>query len=204
MIATQPQIEGPPLVLHVPAWIDMTADQFFDFCQSNRELRIERTAKGDVLIMSPTGGESGARNAELVMQLRQWAKANATGVAFDSSTGFTLPNGAIRSPDAAWVRRSRLLRLTAEQKEKFLPLCPDVVVELLSPTDHLPTVREKMEEYIANGAQLGWLIDPTDRHVEVYRPGAAGEHLDHAATLSGEPVLVGFELDLAEIWEPGF
>lgn len=204
MIAPQPQIEGPPLVLHVPAWIEMTADQFFDFCQSNRDLRIERTAKGDVLIMSPTGGRTSQRNAELVAQLRTWARGNRPGAVFDSSGGFTLPNGAVRSPDAAWVQGARLNALTEEQQEKFLPLCPEFVVELLSPSDHLPTVREKMQEYIANGAQLGWLIDPTDRHVEVYRRGVAVERLDNPATLSGEPLLPGFVLELAEIWEPGF
>lgn len=203
MIATQPRIEGPPLVLHVPSWIDMTADQFFDLCQSNRELRLERTAKGEVLIMSPTGGRTSQRNAELVTQLRTWARGSRSGAVFDSSGGFTLPNGAIRSPDAAWVALTRLAALTEEEQEKFLPLCPDFVVELLSPTDHLSTVREKLQEYVANGAQLGWLIDPTDRHVELYRPGAAVERLDNPATLSGEPVLAGFELDLAAIWEPG-
>lgn len=204
MVATQPRIEGPPLVLHVPPAIDMSADQFFDFCQSNRDLRIERTADGDVLIMSPTGGRTSQRNAEIVAQLQTWARRNRVGAVFDSSGGFTLPNGAIRSPDAAWVQRARIAALTDEQQEKFLPLCPDFVVELLSPADHLPTVRGKMQEYVANGTRLGWLIDPEHRRVEVYRLDAAVERLDNPATLSGGSVLAGFELDLAGIWEPGF
>ncbi len=203
MIATQPRIEGPPLRLHVPPAVSMTGDRFFEFCQLNRDLRIERSAQGDVLIMSPTGGRTGARNAELIMQLRQWAKTNASGIAFDSSAGFTLPNGAVRSPDAAWVSRSRLSGLSDDQREKFLPLCPDFVVELLSPSDDLPTVRAKLEEYLVNGAQLGWLIDPEQRRIEVYRPGAPVQRFDNPATLSGEPLLGGFILDLATIWDPG-
>jgi len=180
----------------------MTAERFFDFCQVNRDLRIERSAQGDVLIMSPTGGRTGARNAELVMQLRQWAKANATGVAFDSSAGFTLPNGAVRSPDAAWLPRNHVAGLSDEQKEKFLPVCPDFVVELHSPSDDLQTLRAKMDEYVANGAQLGWLIDPEHRHVEVYRSGVPSQRLDNPTTLSAEPLLVGFTLDLTPIWDP--
>ena len=202
MVAPQPRIEGPPLVLHVPRWSSLTPDEFFDFCQSNRDLRLERTAKGDVLIMSPTGGRTSQRNAELVTQLRTWARATRSGAVFDSSGGFILPNGAVRSPDVAWVHGARLAALTTEQQEKFLPLCPDFVVELLSPTDHLPTVREKMEEYVANGTQLGWLIDPTDRHVEVYRAEAAVERMDCPTRLSGAPLLSGFELDLVAIWDP--
>jgi len=189
-------------VLHVPRWSSLTADEFFDFCQSNRDLRIERTAKGDVLIMSPTGGRTSQRNAELVTQLRTWARGSRSGAVFDSSGGFTLPNGAVRSPDAAWVRGARLAALSADERERFLPLCPDFVVELLSPTDHRPTAQEKMAEYVANGTELGWLIDPTDRHVEVYRPGAAVERLDAPMRLSGAPLLTGFALDLAAIWDP--
>jgi Uma2 family endonuclease len=196
-------IEGPPLLLHVRPAIEMTDEQFFAFCQVNRDLRIERTAEGDVLIMSPTGGKSSERNAELAAQLRIWARRARAGSVFDSSGGFVLPTGAIRSPDAAWVKRDRMAILSQAQREKFLPLCPDFVVELLSPSDDLATVRAKMEEYMANGAQLGWLIDPARRAVEVYRRGGAVERLENPATVSGDPVLPGFQLDLAEIWEPG-
>ena len=133
-----------------------------------------------------------------------WARADGTGVTFDSSTGFELPNGATRSPDVAWVRRTRLSTLTAEQKERFLPLCPDFVIELLSPSDSLSLTQEKMDEYVATGTELGWLIDPAQRRVHVYRPGVAIEHLDRPSALHGDPILAGLVLDLAPVWEPGF
>jgi len=184
--------------------IDMTDDQFFEFCQINRDLRIERTAQGDIVIMTPAGGATGARNLRINLRLGLWAIQDDQGVAFGSSTGFILPNGATRSPDGAWVRRSRLVGLRPEQKEKFLPLCPDFVIELRSPSDPLAMVKEKMQEYISNGAQLGWLIDPTSRRVYVYRPAAEVECLDSPAAVSGDPILSGFVLMLAEIWQPGF
>ena len=197
-------LEIAPLVLHFRPAIEMTEDQFFEFCQINRDLRIERTAQGDILIMAPAGGESAARNAGLTMQLTVWAKRDGSGVAFDSSAGFTLPNGATRSPDAAWVRKERLRHLTAEQKAKFLPLWPDFVVELLSPSDRLSTVKEKMQEYLENGVQLGWLIDPQRRQVYVYRPNAKVQRLDDPDTISSEPLLPGFVVDLGDIWDPAF
>ncbi len=190
------------LLIHLHPVVRMTDDQFFEFCQLNRDLRIERTAEGDILIMSPSGGEASAENMELSGQLRNWARRDRTGVAFDSSGGFTLPNEATRSPDAAWVLKARLANLTKEQKKKFLPLCPDFVVELRSPTDRLARLKRKMEEYRENGARLGWLIDPVERKVYVYRPGAEVECLDNPQTVSGDPVLPGFVLELREIWEP--
>ena len=203
MLKVQPRIESPPLVLRLRPVIEMTREQFFELCQLNRDLRIERTAEGDLVIMPPTGGETGARNAELVMQVKLWAKRDGSGVVFDSSTGFDLPNGATRSPDVAWVKRSRLAALTPEQKQRFLPLCPDFVIELRSPSDPLSILQEKMEEYLANGAQLGWLIDPVERQVYVYRPGAPVERLDNPAELRGDPVLPGFVLDLRTVWDVG-
>src|SRR5438093_4430665 len=201
-MATAPnQIESPPLLLHLHPAIQMTEDQFFDFCRINRDLRIERTARGDIVIMTPAGGGTGARNSELNLQLMLWAKKDGRGVAFDSSTGFTLPNGATRSPDAAWVQHVRLTSLTTEQKEKFLPLCPEFVVELRSPSDPLSMLQEKMQEYIDNGTQLGWLIDPTGRKVYVYRPGADVEYLLSPTEVSADPILSGFVLSLVEIWE---
>ncbi len=197
-------LEHGPLVLHAGPAVELTREQFFRLCQLNRDLRLELTAKGDIIVMPPTGGRTGARNHRLSIQLGQWADRDATGVVFDSSTGFELPDGATRSPDAAWVRRGRLASLTPEQKEEFLPLCPDVVVELLSPSDSLSMTQEKMEEYLANGAQLGWLIDPSERRVHVYRAGAAVEIVDSASQLSGDPILPGFVLDLTSIWEPEF
>ncbi len=203
MTEAQPHLEIP-LVLHLRPAADMTPDEFFEFCQLNRELRIERSAEGHLLIMSPTGGETSRRNVKLIAQLETWAEKNRSGVVFDSSGGFTLPDGAVRSPEAAWVRRARLAALTPEEKQKFLPLCPDFVAELRSPTDPLAMLQEKMRAYLANGAQLGWLIDPIERRVYVYRQNAAVECLDNPASVAGDPVLPGFEFDLAPIWEPGF
>jgi Uma2 family endonuclease len=196
------QVEILPVILRLHPVIDLTDDQLLELCCLNRELRIERTAQGELLLMPPTGGATSDRNAELTMQLRVWAKRDQTGVAFDSSGGFLLPNGAMRSPDAAWVRRVRLTNLTGEQKQRFLPLCPDFVVELRSPSDRLSILQAKMEEYIQNGAQLGWLIDPLDRRVYIYRPERPVECLEHPTTLPGDPLLAGFTLDLREIWQP--
>jgi len=184
--------------------LDMTDDEFFDFCQLNRDLRLERTAEGDLVIMAPAGGETGSRNALITTLFTTWALQDGTGVAFDSSTGFILSNGATRSPDTAWVKRERLATLTQEQKKKFLPLCPDFVIELRSPSDSLKTIQEKMQEYLANGARLGWLLDPLDHRVYVYRPGVAVECLEGPSTVSGSPELPGFVFDLTRIWEENF
>ena len=196
--------ENLPLVLHTRPAIDMSSEQFYEFCLINREWRIERTAEGDLRIMAPAGGGTGSRNALITAFLTNWALQDGTGISFDSSTGFTLSNGATRSPDAAWVKRSRLTALPAEQKEKFLPLCPDFVLELRSPSDDLATIQEKMQEYLDNGAQLGWLIDPLRRCVSVYRPSAQVEQLDNPPSLSGDPELLGFVLELSNIWAPPF
>lgn len=198
------RVEYGPIVLHTNPVLEMDEDQFFELCQLNRDLRIERTAKGDLEVMPPTGGETGSRNAMLIHLLTTWALQNGTGVAFDSSTGFELPNGATRSPDAAWVRRERLVNLTAEQKQKFLPLCPDFTIELRSPTDSLPILQAKMQEYVENGARLGWLLDPEERKVHVYQPDETVQVLEDSSKISGDPILPGFTLDLRRVWEPGF
>ena len=182
----------PTLKLH----IELADEQFFQLCQHNRELRFERTAKGEILIMPPTGGETSNRNFEIAVQLGIWNKQNKLGKAFDSNGGFTLPNGAVRAPDVSWVRRERWEALTPQQRQKFLPLCPDFVVELRSPSDSLKETQEKMQEYIDNGARLGWLIDPQTRRVEIYRPNQDVEILENPATVPGEDVLPGFVLDL--------
>ncbi|CAN5615680.1 Uma2 family endonuclease [soil metagenome] len=193
-----------PVVLHTNPALDMDEEQFFEFCQQNKDVRIERTAEGDLEVMPPTGGETGNRNIELAAQLQIWTRQNETGAAFDSSTGFVLPNGAVRAPDAAWAHRERLAELTAEQKRKFLPLCPDFVVELCSPTDSLAIVQAKMREYLENGTRLGWLIDPEERKVHLYLPDKAPQVLENPGEVSGEPVLSGFTLELRRIWEPRF
>jgi len=178
----------------------MSDHEFFEFCQLNPDLRIERTSDGDLVIMPPTGGTGGRINFTLVGLFSDWVEANGTGIGFDSSTEFSLPNGAKRSPDLAWVARARWEALTQQEQDEFPPLCPDFVVELRSPSDRIRGLRAKMEEYIANGASLGWLIDPIERKVYVYRPNAEMSCLDNPATVSGEPVLPGFVLDLRRLW----
>ena len=192
--------EGVVLSLKLRPVVRLSDDEFFEFCQLNRDLRIERNAGGGITIMPPAGGETSDRNSEINMQLRLWAKRDGTGVTFDSSGGFVLPNEAMLSPDAAWVSRDRFEALTAEQRTKFPPLCPDFVIELRSPTDSLPVLRSKMQEYIDNGARLGWLIDPREGQVHVYRPGSPVEFLQQPQNVSADPVLPGFTLDMADIW----
>ncbi|MEK6303830.1 MAG: Uma2 family endonuclease [Acidobacteriota bacterium] len=199
---TEPKTVATYVTLRISPVLDLTDEQFFKLCQINRNLRLERTAEGDLIVMPPTGGETGNRNTSVTGQLYTWTRQDGSGASFDSSTGFSLPNGSDRSPDAAWISHERLSRLTAEQKKKFIPLCPDFVVELRSQSDDLAELQAKMEEYIANGARLGWLIDPEERSVFVYRPGAAVEELKNITRGSGDPELPGFTLDLREIWEP--
>jgi Uma2 family endonuclease len=196
--------EYHPVVLHTHPVLDLDEERFFRFCQQNKDLRIERTAEGDLEVMPPAGWETGHRNMKLAVQLGTWAEQDNTGIATDSSGGFRLPNGAVRAPDAAWVRRERLAGLTPEQKQRFLPLCPDFVIELRSPTDSLTLVQAKMREYMENGARLGWLLDPEERKVHVYQPEEDVRILENPQKVSGDPILPGFVLDLKSIWEPGF
>jgi len=190
---------GPALKLSVQR-TRLTKKQFARLCQENRDLRFELTAQQELVIMPPAGSETGWRNGILTSYLVTWARSDRTGLAFDSSAGFTLPNGAIRSPDAAWVRRERWTALSQDQRKEFAPLCPDFVVELRSPTDRLSDLQYKMQEYSDNGARLGWLIDPIDKRVYVYRPGQPVELLDNPATLSGDPALLGFVLSVHDLW----
>ncbi len=193
--------ETKPFILHFGSVLrKLSDDDFFEFCQANQDWRIERTSDGDIIIMPPTGLETGGRNFNLAGMFHAWVRTDGTGKGFDSSTGFILPNGAERSPDLAWVRLSRLNALTERQRERFAPLCPDFVVELRSPSDSLTALQAKMEEYIQNGAELGWLIDPFEKKVHVYRPQTEVECFDNPATVSGEPLLKGFVLDVRELW----
>jgi Uma2 family endonuclease len=178
----------------------MTSDEFWNFCARNRKLRAELTKDGDVIIMPPTGFETSDKNSELNLQLRIWTKKDKTGVATESNAGFVLPNGATYAPDAAWTSRQRLEKFTEKEREKFLPLCPDFVIELRSSSDSLKDLQAKMAEYIENGARLGWLIDPKNKQVHVYRASGEVEIFDNPKTVSGEDVLENFELDLTEIW----
>ncbi len=178
----------------------LTEEQFVRLCQENPDFQLELTAQGELVIMPPTGSETGRRNNRLAYRITAWADSDGSGVVFDSSTLFTLPNGAKRSPDVSWVRRERWEALSREQREGFAPLCPDFVVELRSPTDRLKDLQEKLHEYIANGARLGWLIDPLEKRVYVYRPDQPVEVLDDPPVVSGEPVLPGFVLPVRELW----
>ncbi len=190
-----------PIVINVAPLIDgMSDDDFLEFCHLNRELRIERTKEGNIIIMPPTSSETGNRNFNLTVSFGIWARQDGTGKGFDSSTGFQLPNGAKRSPDLAWVRNERWEALSAEERKRFAPLCPDFVVELRSTYDSLAALEEKMKEYIANGAQLGWLIDPAERKIYIYRPNAEVEALDDPQSVSGEPLLKGFVLNTRELF----
>jgi Uma2 family endonuclease len=204
---THPEVSNPaalnsvsPVVLRFEPPLSMTGEQFWEFCRQNPDLRIERSAIGEVLLMAPAGSLSGDLNSEIGMQLRIWAKRNGTGKAFDSSTGFTLPNSAVLSPDASWVLYSRWNQLTKSEQSQFAPLCPDFVLELRSPSDRITMLQEKLEEYLANGARLGWIIDPLTKSVHIYRPNREPEILTNPKAVSGEDVLPGFELDLSEIF----
>ncbi len=190
-----------PLRLQFPPSMQMTEEQFYDFCQVNRDLRIERNRFGEISIMSPTGSESGNREVNILGPLWVWSEQDGTGIAFSSSAGFKLSTGADRAPDAAWIKLERWNALSPEQQQRFAPICPDFVVELRSPSDNLKSLQEKMQEYMdEEGIQLGWLIDRKNRKVYIYRPGVLVECLDNPVSVSGESVLPGFILNLAKIW----
>jgi Uma2 family endonuclease len=184
---------GLPLTLNLDQ-VNLTDEQFYRLCQANPDVPLERSAAGALVIMSPVGGESGEREADLISLLWLWNRQTQLGKVFSSSTLFKLPKGGDRSPDAAWVERSRWQALSPEARSGFVPLCPDFVIELRSKTDALPALQEKMQEYQASGLRLGWLINPQDEQVEIYRPNDCVERVNFPAQLSGETVLPGFEL----------
>ena len=190
-----------PMVLKIPSDGKITEDNFFEFCQINRDLRIETNKYGELLIMSPAGSETSNRNLGIAAQLYFWAEIEGSGIAFDSSAGFTLSTGAKRSPDASWIKLERWNSLSQAEKEKFAPICPDFVVELMSPSDNLKTLQAKMTEYMEEpGIKLGWLIDRTERKVYIYRPEMPTECLENPDAVSGEPVLSGFVLNMSKVW----
>jgi len=194
-------LENGMVVDFSPLATKVSDEEFAELCRLNPELQIERTSEGELVIVAPTGGKTGIRKAKLTMAFGLWAERDGTGQNFDSSTLFSLPNGARRSPDLSWIRNERWEALSPQQQEQFPPLCPDFVVELRSKTDSLKSLTEKMQEYIANGAELGWLIDPLERKIHVYRPGLAAEILDDPETVSGESPLRGFVLDVRSLWD---
>ena len=190
-----------PITIKFEPVIEMTSELFEQFCALNDDMRIELTAQGMIEIMPPLKGDAGEKEADIIADLKIWARSGSTGRVFSSNGTFTLPNGAVRMPDASWVSNARYDSLTEEQKKDYTPLCPDFVVELRSVSDRLSVLQAKMEEYMANGARLGWLIDPLQRQAHIYRPGAQTEILDNPDTLSADPELPGFTLDLTRIWE---
>jgi Uma2 family endonuclease len=202
MVQTPAQSETETLSLELPKSLKLyvTPEQFEALAASNRELQLERTSLGELIVNPPTGWETGKRNFSIIGQLHRWYEENQQGEAFDCSTGFILPNGANRSPDAAWISQERWDTLTEEQKGTFANICPDFVVELRSSSDTLKSLQEKMQEYMDNGARLGWLIDPKNRTVEVYRAGVEVEVLSNPNELSGEEILPGFVLNLRRVW----
>ena len=190
---------GPHLPMDFSS-IRLTAAQFEHLCRDNPDLRLELTSKGELIVMPPAGSKTGQRNFNLNSQFGRWIEKDGTGLGFDSSTGFTLPDKAILSPDAAWIRRERWDALTEKEQEAFAPICPDFVIELRSASNTLKSLQDKMQEYHGNGAQLGWLIDPYERRVYIYRAGSEVEVLGDSETVSADPILPGFVLQLAELW----
>jgi len=189
----------PPLREPVEAPQPYTVKEFADMAMAYPELRMELTQEGELIVMAPTKTKTGSRNVKLSARLENWAEQTGSGETFDSSTIFTLPDGALRSPDASWIEKSQWEALTEDEQEDFALICPDFVAELRSSSDRLSAVQKKMQEWITNGARLGWLIDPRSRRVEIYRPGQEVEILDNPTSVSGEPVLPGFTLDLKGI-----
>lgn len=187
-----------PITLSFPTKFGFTDDQLFEFCQANRELKIERSAEGKLLIMTPAGGRTSSKNSTIIASLWNWNNAHQTGKVFDSSGGFKLPNNAMRAPDAAWVKRERWEELTEEDQKKFPPLCPDFIIELKSENDAFSDLKSKMQEWMDNGCSLAWLIDADAEKAYIYRPGKTPEEIKgFNRKLSGEAVLKGFELDLS-------
>ncbi len=193
--------EALPAKLTLNPELRMSDDEYYDFCMANANVRFERTAQGEIIIVPPAGGESDFQSVEVIGQLRAWAKRDGRGRAFGTSAEFILPTGAAYSPDAAWVSNENLARLTKEQRRKFLRLCPEFVVEVMSPSDRLKTAQDKMADWMANGVQLSWLIDGDNQTVYIYRAGQSDpDTRTGISRLAGEGPVAGFELDLTEIW----
>jgi Uma2 family endonuclease len=190
-----------PLPVRLRPQVPMTDDELLRFCAANDGLRVEREANGEILVMTPAGSKTSRMNSRLTRLLDEWTEADGRGVAFDSNGGFTLPDGSMRAADAAWVELTRWNALSAKDQARFAPLCPDFVIELRSPSDNLSDLQTKMNQWIANGAQLAWLIDPIDRTVSVYRPGESPEVHHHPSSVQGSGVIAGFELVMTRIWD---
>jgi Uma2 family endonuclease len=178
----------------------MTDDELMRFCADNDVLRVEREPNGEILVMTPSGSRTSRINGQITYFLTAWTEQDGRGVAFDSNGGFSLPDGSVRAADAAWVALPRWNALSATQQAGYAPLCPDFIIELRSPSDKLPELHAKMEQWIANGAQVAWLIDPEEKSVTIYRPGDEPEHLAHPTSVQGTGPIAGFELVMSRIW----
>lgn len=197
--STETYLPTQPLTLDFHS-ARLTEQQFEELCRNHSDLKFEMSAKGELIIVPPTSPESGWRNTDLITEVNLWSRKNKTGIVFDSSTMFTLPNGAKRSPDVSWMTKEKWENVSPSERRKFSRVAPDFVIELLSPTDNLTDAQEKMEEYIENGVRLGWLIDPLEQKVHIYRENGETEILENPETVSGEVVLRGFELNVRQIW----
>jgi len=178
----------------------LSDEELMRFCAANEALRVEREPNGEILVMTAAGANTGRINIRISYYLQAWTEADGRGVAFDSSTGFTLPDGSMRNPDGAWILNSRWQRLSEADQGRFAPICPDFVIELRSPTDKLAELQAKMQMWIANGAEVAWLIDPIDRAVAIYRSGMGPEHLFDPSSVQGTGPIAGFELVLDRVW----
>jgi Uma2 family endonuclease len=194
-------LAGMPLPLRFRPKTPMSDDELMRFCAANDALRVERDANGEILVMTPAGNRTGRKNTAIISALDKWAEQDGRGYAFDSNTGFTLPDGSMRSPDAAWITASRWDILSEDDKDRFSPICPDFIIELRSPSDNLAELEAKMAEWITNGAHMAWLIDPERQVVAIYRPGDQPEVLHHPTSVQGSGVVAGFELVMTRIWE---
>jgi Uma2 family endonuclease len=194
-------LAGVPLPLRFRPETPMSDDELMRFCAANDALRVERDANGEILVMTPAGNRTGRKNTAIISALDKWAESDGRGYVFDSNTGFTLPDGSMRSPDAAWIRAARWDALSEEDKDRFSHICPEFIIELRSPSDNLNELQIKMEQWIANGVELAWLLDPIDQMVYVYRPGDSPEVYHHPTSVQGSGVVAGFELVMGRIWE---
>jgi Uma2 family endonuclease len=179
----------------------MSDEEFMRFCAANEPMRIEREPNGEILVMTPANSKTSKMNSRIVRLLDEWAESDGRGAAFDSSGGFTLPDTSMRNPDAAWMLNPRWNAMSDEEQSSFAPACPDFIIELRSPSDRLPDLQAKMEQWISNGAQVAWLIDPKEKTVSIYRTGQEPEHIVHPTSIQGDGPIVGFELVMARIWD---
>jgi Uma2 family endonuclease len=190
-----------PLPLYLRLDAPISDEDFLRFCAANEPMRFEREPNGEILVTTPSGSRTGKANAYILRVLGEWSDADGRGYCFDSSAGFNLPDGSVRSPDAAWIQASRWDALSNEEKDRFSPIAPDFIIELRSPTDKLPSLRAKMDKWIANGVQVAWLVDPIEREISVYHPGLETERHYQPSSVQGRGIIAGFELVCARVWD---